>query len=514
MASLCLATDLGMGFPIEHGLHATLVAARLAGRLGVDPETARDAYYGSMLFYLGCTADAEVAAELFDEGMLLTHFIPVIFGRPQETVRGIVRALGDPGASRLVRAAQGVSRLPGAARGRRQHMTAMCEVAELLCDRLGVPRSVRGLFADLPERWDGKGPRRRPGAQIPLALRISQVARDAAFQKLVGGLEHARSTTSERAGQAFDPAVVAAVVDDPVGLLEVDHAVPVWDQVLDAEPGVPLRLVAAEVDEALTGMADFADLVSPHLAGHSRGVAELARAAAECCGMSATEVLAVRRAGLVHDLGRVAVHAGVWAQAGPLSQDHWEQVRLHAYHSERVLSRSPYLSTLGGPCAGHHERLDGSGYHRGTGAGSLSREARLLGAADVAHALIEPRAHRPALPPERVADLLATEAREGRLDQQAVDAVLGAVGRHLPADALPAGLTPREAEVIGLLAHGLQTKQVARRLAISPKTADRHVQNAYAKIGVSTRAAAAVYAMQHGLVPWGELPMSRAGERS
>jgi HD-GYP domain-containing protein (c-di-GMP phosphodiesterase class II) len=208
------------------------------------------------------------------------------------------------------------------------------------------------------------------------------------------------------------------------------------------------------------------------------------------------------------------VHAGVWAQAGPLSQDHWEQVRLHAYHSERVLGRSPYLSTLGGPCAGHHERLDGSGYHRGTGAGSLSREARLLGAADVAHALIEPRAHRPALPPERVADLLATEAREGRLDQQAVDAVLGAVGRHLPADALPAGLTPREAEVIGLLAHGLQTKQVARRLAISPKTADRHVQNAYAKIGVSTRAAAAVYAMQHGLVPWGELPMSRAGERS
>ena len=152
MATLCLATDLGMGFPVEHGLHATVVAARLAQRLGVDPETARDAYYGSMLFYLGCTADAEVAAELFDEGMLLTHFVPVIFGRPQETVRGIVRGLGDPAATPLVRAAQGVSRLPGAARGHREHMTAMCEVAELLCDRLGVPRSVRGLFEHLPER--------------------------------------------------------------------------------------------------------------------------------------------------------------------------------------------------------------------------------------------------------------------------------------------------------------------------------------------------------------------------
>ncbi len=514
MATLCLATDLGMGFPVEHGLQATIVAARLAQRLGVDPATARDAYYGSMLFYLGCTADSEVSAELFDEGMLLTHFIPVIFGRPQETVRGIVRGLGDPAASRLVRAAQGVSRLPGAARGHRQHMTAMCEVAEMLCDRLGVPRSVRGLFEHLPERWDGKGPRRRPGTELPLALRISQVARDAAFQKLIGGIEHARSTTSERSARAFDPAVAAAVVDDPVGILEVDEDVPVWDQVLAAEPGVPRWLAAGQVDDALMAMADFADLVSPHLAGHSRGVADLAGAAAERCGMSETDSLAVRRAGLVHDLGRVAVHAGVWAQGGALSQDHWEQVRLHAYHSERVLSRSPYLSTLQGPCGGHHERLDGSGYHRGTAAGSLSQGARLLAAADVAHALTEPRAHRPALPPEQAADLLAAEAREGRLDRQAVDAVLGAVGRHLPARALPAGLTPREAEVIGLLAHGLQTKQVARRLAIAPKTADRHVQNAYAKIGVSTRAAAAVYAMQHGLVPWGELPMSRAGEPS
>ena len=78
----------------------------------------------------------------------------------------------------------------------------------------------------------------------------------------------------------------------------------------------------------------------------------------------------------------------------------------------------------------------------------------------------------------------------------------------------PAGLTEREAEVVGLLARGLQTKQVARTLGISVKTADRHIQNAYAKIGVSTRAGAALFAMQHGLAAWGELPMARAGERA
>jgi HD-GYP domain-containing protein (c-di-GMP phosphodiesterase class II) len=179
-----------------------------------------------------------------------------------------------------------------------------------------------------------------------------------------------------------------------------------------------------------------------------------------------------------------------------------------------VLSRSPYLSKLRDLCGHHHERLDGSGYHRGAGADTLSPSARLLAAADVVHALTEPRAHRPALRPEDAADQLTVEASEGRLDRLALDAVLGAVGRPLPAEPLPAGLTAREAEVIGLLARGLQTKQVARRLAISPKTADRHVQNAYAKIGVSTRAAAAVFAMQHGLLPWGELPMSRPAETS
>jgi HD-GYP domain-containing protein (c-di-GMP phosphodiesterase class II) len=507
MATLCLATDLGMGFPLEHGLQGTLVAARLAERLGVDTTTARDAYYGSLLFYLGCTADAETSAELFDEGMLLTYFVPVIFGRPRETMGGVVRALGDPGAPRALRAIQGATRLPGAAHGHRVHVDAMCQVAQLLCDRLGVPPSVRGMFGDLPERWDGKGPHRRGGEQLPVALRIAQVARDASFQSFVGGIEHARETTRARAGHAFDPDVAAALVAADE-ILAVDDGRPLWTQALAAEPGEPLVLRDGAVDHALTAMADFADLVSPHLSGHSQAVSALAGRAAERCGLSAAEVLTARRAGLVHDLGRVAVHAGVWARPGPLTEDQWEQVRLHAYHSERVLSRSSYLSALRGPSGGHHERLDGSGYHRGVPAPSLTPVARLLAAADCFTAMTEPRAHRAALTRARAADLLGAEARAARLDPLAVDAVLDVTGQPSVRPSLPDGLTPREAQVIGLLARGMQTKQVARSLAISAKTADRHVQNAYAKIGVSTRAAAAVYAMQHGLLPWGELPMS------
>jgi DNA-binding CsgD family transcriptional regulator len=163
----------------------------------------------------------------------------------------------------------------------------------------------------------------------------------------------------------------------------------------------------------------------------------------------------------VHDLGRVAVPVRIWQKTAPLTADDWERVRLHAYYGERVLSRSPFLAALTPVASFHHERVNGSGYHRGTAVAEITPPARLLAAADAYHAMTE-----------------------------------------------------REAEVVAQLARGLQTKQVARRLGISAKTADHHIQNAYAKIGVSTRAAAALFAMEHGLTAWGELPIGRTRDRS
>ncbi len=189
-------------------------------------------------------------------------------------------------------------------------------------------------------------------------------------------------------------------------------------------------------------------------------------------------------------------------------------MRLHAYHTERILAPSPFLAELAYPASLHHERLDGSGYHRGATAAMLPRAARLLAAADAYHAMTEARPHRPALPPEQAAEELIGEGRAGRLDSDAVTAVLEASGQPPPRISPPTGLTPRETEVVGLLARGLQTKQIARSLGISVKTADRHIQNAYAKIGVSTRAVATLFAMEHGLVVWGELPIPDSTARA
>jgi HD-GYP domain-containing protein (c-di-GMP phosphodiesterase class II) len=133
-----------------------------------------------------------------------------------------------------------------------------------------------------------------------------------------------------------------------------------------------LALEGEAIDRALGAMGDFADLASPYLVGHSAGVAELATAAAHQCRLEAADLVRVRRGALVHDLGRVAVPVRVWQQAAPLTPDDWERVRLHAYHSERILSRSGFLAALT-PVAGfHHERLDGSGYHRGVAVAAIT----------------------------------------------------------------------------------------------------------------------------------------------
>jgi HD-GYP domain-containing protein (c-di-GMP phosphodiesterase class II) len=514
IGALCLATDLGMGFPFEHGLNTTLVAARLADRLGVDRATASQTYYAGLLAHAGCSTDAHVTDEVF-AGSLTTHFYPAFYGPRRKVIAGVLRALPDPGSPAVVRSLQTARRLPRLVREQRRHFTAMCEVAQMLAERVGLPRSVQDLLAHLLERWDGKGPLgRAKGEAIPLPMRIVHVAVEAAFQRMLGGEAHAERVVRERAGRGLDPEIAFCLADHADEMLGPGERGSTWDETLAREPGLPLMLEGGAIDRALGAMGGFSDLASPFFSGHSAAVAGLAADAAGRCRIDADGVRAIRRAGLVHDLGRVAIGAGTWQKAGPLSADEWEQVRLHPYYTERVLSASPFLAGLAPTAGAHHERLDGSGYHRARAGAELATPARVLAAADAYQAMTEPRPHREPMAPEHAAEELARAASARRLDPDAVTAVIEAAGQRAPRLERPAGLTEREAEVVGMLARGLQTKQVARALGISAKTADHHIQNAYGKIGVSTRAAATLFAMEHGLVAWGELPSARPGVRS
>jgi HD-GYP domain-containing protein (c-di-GMP phosphodiesterase class II) len=271
--------------------------------------------------------------------------------------------------------------------------------------------------------------------------------------------------------------------------------------VIAGEPGLARSLTEDALDRVLEAFADFIDVKSPYTLGHSRGVAGLAAAAGGSLALGPAEVRRLRRAALLHDLGRLGISNSVWDKPGALSPVEVERVRLHPYLTERMLASCPSLAPLAEVAVQHHERLDGSGYPRGLRGDALTPSGRVLAAADAYHAPLEPRPHRSALPPAEAAAWLRDQVRAGRIDGESADAVLTAAGHAVRRRKdWPAGLTTREVEVLRLVAHGLSNREVAERLHISRRTVDNHVEHVYTKLGVSNRARAGLAAVRLGLM--------------
>jgi HD-GYP domain-containing protein (c-di-GMP phosphodiesterase class II) len=503
VAVLSLATDLSMGQPLEHGLRTAMLALRLAQAMGLSEDDQVTVYYTGLLHFAGCTAESEIDARFFgDEMTARPQMLRVSHGSRFELMAAAMRT-AHQGSPPLTRAAMMARAAFGGIAEFRKWAASHCDVARILGGRMGLSEPIQQSLRHLYERWDGDGmPGDLRGPQIPLAVRLMQVAQDADVACQYGGPEVASSTLARWAGSGLDPEAVRvflALGDEPYKGLDAPS---IWADVMAAEPGPQPEVTEDRLDACLSAIADFADLKSMWTTGHSRGVADLAERAASLAGLAAAEVVTLRRAALVHDIGRVAVPVGVWGKPGPLTRGENEQVRLHAYHSERVLETCPALRPLARLAGSHGERCDGSGYHRGSRAADLPAAAWLLAAADCYQAMREPRAHRPARSPQAAADELSAEAQAGRLPPDAVRAVLAAAGQQrspVPRPR-PAGLSERECEVLGLIARGMATKQVARQLGISPKTCDHHIQRLYRKTGLSTRAGATLFALEHGLV--------------
>ena len=368
--------------------------------------------------------------------------------------------------------------------------------------RVGLSTGVQTGLLDIYEWWNGNGrPNRLRGDAISAVARIVNVAGVAALFHRLGGPAASVSAVRQRAGRALDPVLADVFATSSQKLLGEASVADVSDVLLDAEPR-PLRTIReSDLDGILRTFGEAVDLKAPFLEGHATEVARLARTAASTLRLGPPEVRDVGRAGYVHDLGRVAVPSGIWERAGGLGSDAWLQVRLHAYHSEQILARSPRLAPLARLAGTHHERLDGSGYHRNAHAAQLSMPARVLAAADVLQALTSERPHRRQYPAGQAVETLRTMVRLGRLDPDAVEAVAAAAGeRTARGRGGRGGLTERQVEVLQMVAQGLSNRAIAERLTVSTRTVEHHVQDVYARIGVSSRAAAAMYAMEHGLL--------------
>jgi len=501
LAALSLGIDLGFGQPMEHVLRQCLIALRLAEQVGLDDADRATAYYTSLLLNVGCHTDAYEQAKWFGDDIALKSakfdHEPKSLGDLVASVRLI--GAGSPPLGR-VRAGLELARNVTSV----TNMIAMhARLASDLADQLGLPDEVGDALAGSYEQWDGKGlPGERSGEAVPYASRIALLAEYLEVAHRRGGTTEAVAVATRRAGKMFDPTLASCVRADPDRIFDALGGGDTWATVIDAEPSRTRRLDGPRFESALTAIADFVDLKSPFTLGHGRAVAAIAASAGQHAGLGADDVALVRRAALVQGFGRLGVSNAIWDKPGPLTVGEWERVRMQPYLTGRMLHQSGELAPLGDLAIACRERLDGSGYPRGLPGSAISFPARILGAADAYQAMRERRPHREALAPGEAARQLHAEVRAGRLDGDAVDAVLAADGRRPPRRrAGPAGLTAREVEVLVLVAQGLSNREIAEQLVISPKTAGNHVEHIYTKIGAGNRAAAGLFAVRHGLLP-------------
>ncbi|MFL5824393.1 MAG: HD domain-containing phosphohydrolase [Solirubrobacteraceae bacterium] len=503
VGTLALAQDGAFGQPADAQLRATAIARGLARRIGLDA-TQRDAVrWAAPLRYLGCTSHAHDVAVLFgDEIEFRAHSLISDPSNPMEMLRDIVTHAGG-GRPPLDRVRTVLTALAGGRGPVALSFRTACEVGDKLAVRLGIPDAAREALRFGFERWNGRGfPDGAKGEAIPLAMRVIHVAHDAEVLARVQGPQQALEVVQSRSGGAYDPKVVDVFSICAQDLLAEAEELDPWEAWLE-DPGTLTPLDDPGLDQALEVMADFADLKSPFTAAHSRAVAALAAEAGRACGLTPDDVALLRRAALVHDLGRVCIPNSIWDKPGPLTRTERERMELYPVRTEQLLSRSPGLKSLTPTAGSQHERVDGTGYPHRANAAELSPAARLLAAADRWRAMAEARAYRQAYTPQQAADALRADARSGGIEPEAAAAVLTAAGhgdaKARPGQLYPDGLTAREVEVLRLLARGQTTKQIAAALAISIKTADRHIQNSYGKIGASTRGAATLYTIERGL---------------
>jgi HD-GYP domain-containing protein (c-di-GMP phosphodiesterase class II) len=499
LAALSFGADLGLGHPTEHVLRQTYIALHLAERLAMDGQQREVVYYASMLAWLGCHIDAYEQAKWFGDDQAFKHDAAYLDVRDAlGSVAFLLRHIGD-GRPPAERVKAGVGFLADGRHDLDEMYMNHWRAASALSEDLGLSDAVRASVAQTFERWDGKGePDGIKGEDVLPSARLVHLADVVEVFHHTGGVEAAVEVARARSGGQFDPTLVELFAAEAVPIFAELDQVTTWEAVMGKAPTVSTELSEDELDRVLAAIADFVDLKSPYTLGHSRGVAELAAAAADEWG---AHTRTVRRAGLVHDLGRMGVANTIWDKRAPLTAGEVERVRLHPYYTDRILASVPALACLAPVAAQHHERLDGSGYPRGSTAESLTPEGRLLAVADCYQAWSEPRPYREALDAGAVATRLRDEVKAGRLDGAAVNAVLRAAGyrvrRHRE---WPAGLTAREVEVLRYLARGMSHKEIAQRLVISRKTASNHVEHIYAKIGVSNRAMASLFATRHGLL--------------
>jgi HD-GYP domain-containing protein (c-di-GMP phosphodiesterase class II) len=510
LGAFSLASDLAVGLQAEHGARSCYIGMQIAEELGLTSDERIDLYYSELLKDAGCTAYTSQLAAFWLVDELAAKRELQIFrdaNNPFDVIPWVLKYVAA-GASLPTRASRSFDFLMHGREFMREGFESTCAVATRIAQRLGMPPAVQDALMQVFEQWDGKGmPAGSSGPAIPVISRIVLVTSHLEVFHRTGGRDAAQGIAKERRGKAFDPDVVDAflAVSERHGFWEPLEQERIWETVLSLEPEEsPHReLTNDQLEEVVLAFADYSDLKSPYIAGHSRRVATLAESMALRMAFRPEEVSDIRRAGLAHDIGLVAVPSFVLDRpAERLTEAEREQLRLHPYHSRQILSRVASLAGAATIAATHHEQADGGGYPAGLAGIQISPQAGVLAVADCFDELTHAGPGREALTPEGALDLL--HGQSARFSQAAVNALAAELGLSKASEAQrpawPSGLTDREVEVLRLVAHGNDRREVARQLFLSEGAVRSHLEHIYGKIGVSNRASATLFAVENGLL--------------
>lgn len=467
ISALSFALDLTEGAVHGHALRSCLLGMRIAEEAQLPFDLRSSLYYALLLKDIGCSSNASRMCQIVggDDRAVKAGVKYEDWTKPHKPSLSTLRLLwknvlpdAGPGAkvARIVRI--------GATqhRNNKEMITLRCDRGASIVTKLGMGQIAAQAVRSLDEHWDGSGyPERSKGERIPLLARICAVAQHLDVFFIGRGAEAAIQTLQQRSGKWFDPELVRVAVSlHRKGALWANcSANESQDETrrvaLDLDPARRQHLEAAQIDLICEAFAEVVDAKSHFTFCHSMGVADAAFAIAQHIGLSHERVQLVRRAALLHDIGKLSVSNSILDKQGKLTDEEWKAVYQHPVHTRRILERVGPLREIAVIAGEHHEKLDGTGYPDRLMARDLSLESRIIAVADVYGSLLEDRPYRAGLALDQIVSIMR-ELTPYKLDLDCFDVLLSVASQQ------------REVSPVPPIRAGIETAKLAEAYSIGP----------------------------------------------
>ncbi len=428
VSALSQALDLGSGSTQWHSVRSCVLGMRIAAELDLPEEVQSELFYALLLKDAGCSSNAsETYRSLQSDEISAKGEVKKLdwTSTNLDTIRYALARIA-PGKPMWERA-KAITRIATHQKSINRHITTLrCERGATLARLMGLQEGTASAIAGLDEHWDGSGnPDSLRKTQIPLASRIMLLAQTLDVFLTADGTEAALKMAEQRSGRWFDPELVTAVRSLSsrgelwVGLREGNDL----QLALDSEPTAMLMEEGhVTLDAVCKAFAQIVDYKSPFTQNHSYGVANAATSIARNLDFTDSEILFVRHAALLHDLGKLGVSNAILDKPGKLDPHEWDIMRKHPELTWKILRSISGFEELSEVAASHHEKLDGTGYFRGLKAEQMTMASRILVVADIFDALIADRPYRAGMPLEKVHGILRSDAPKA-LDMDCVEAL-------------------------------------------------------------------------------------------